>query len=283
MLKITVSSRFHTEYPGGRFSPLETAAHLKKLGFEGIDICMNEYVDILGKETREKEFYALGEYCEANDLSLDMCHLPFYNKKDIRMKDFELNLSLVKDGIDGAAMIGAKNGVIHVNPQYADVSEYNTDVFFENAVAYLTPIAEYAEKKGIRLAIENMCNYRFDQGVRRYGCMPEEVIRVADHFGAGVCFDFGHANSVHLNQGDALRMIGKRLTAIHINDNNGKTDEHLFPFFGSIDWKDAMQGLRDTEYTGNFNFEVKTVKIPLELRDNVGKYVLNLGKMLQTL
>ncbi len=283
MLRVTVSSRFHTEYPGGRLSPTETARHIKKIGFEGIDTCMNEYVDVLDPSTREKQFEEYRTYCEENDLSLDMCHLPFYNKKDIRMKDLELNYSLVKEGIDGAALIGAKNGVIHVNPQYADEEKYNTDIFFEGAVAYLTPIAEYAAKKGVRLAIENMCNYRYDQGIRRFGCMPEEVIRVADYFGAGVCFDFGHANSVHLNQGDALRMFGNRLTALHINDNNGKTDEHLFPFFGNIDWKDAMQGLRDSGYAGNFNFEVKTVKIPLEIRDEVGHYVLALGKKLQTL
>ncbi len=282
-MRITVSSRFHTEYPGGRYSPIESAMHLKKIGFEGIDFCMNEYVDVLDSETREKEISALREYAEKNDLSLDMCHLPFYNKKDERIINRELNYRLVCDGIDGASLLGVKNGVIHVCPLYAGENEYDSDVFFAEAVKYITPIAEYAEKKNVRLSFENMCNYKYDTGIRRFGCQTDEVCRVADYFGAGVCFDTGHANSVHLSMEDSLREIGSRLTALHINDNNGKTDEHLFPFFGNIKWTDFMTGLRAIDYKGNFNFEVKTVKIPKEIRNEVGAYVLALGKRLQEL
>ena len=71
-----------------------------------------------------------------------------------------------------------------------------------------------------------------------------ELTDLADAFGdgehVGVCYDFGHANltgsAFHRRN---LNLIGKRLKAVHVQDNHGEWDEHLMPFFGSIDWEDA--------------------------------------------
>ncbi len=283
MLRITASSRFHTAYPGGRFSPAEMARRLKKLGFQGFDFCFNEYVDIMPADSRERIISELREQAERLDLSVDMCHLPFYNKKDARANDPELYYGLVKAGIDGAALLGVKNGVIHAKHIHTTVDKADKEAMFKETVEFMTPVAEYAAKKGVRLAFENLSNYKRAEGAYRFCTEIEDVCRVADYFSSGVCFDFGHANSMGLDQGNALRMIGSRLTAIHVNDNNGKSDEHLLPFFGNIDWSDAMQGLRDTGYSGNFNFEVRSLKVPAELRDELGTYVVALGRRLQML
>ena len=106
MLKITASSRFHTIHPAGRFTPTQMAEHFHKVGFEGFDFDMNEYTDVYAPEERDSIISALADKAAALGLSVDMCHLPFYGKKDIRMLDLELNHKLIKMGIEGAAKLG---------------------------------------------------------------------------------------------------------------------------------------------------------------------------------
>lgn len=281
MLKITASSRFHTIHPDGKFTPTEMAEQFHKVGFEGFDFDMNEYSDNWDPDTREATIGELAETAARLNLSVNMCHLPFYKKDDVRTTDRELNRKLIMAGIDGAALLGVENGVIHPNALIMKKEQYDSEECFKKTVEYLTPFAEYAQKKGVRLSIENMCNYKSSDGLYRYCSFPEELIRVADWFGAGICWDFGHANSVDIAQGDALRMIGKRLTALHVNDNTGKKDDHLFPFYGTVNWKDAMQGLRDSGYSGVFNYECRTQRLPAVMRDEVAAYAIALAKKLQ--
>ena len=281
MLKITAASRFHTIHPAGRFTPIQMAEHFHKVGFEGFDFDMNEYTDVYAPEERDSIISALADKAAALGLSVDMCHLPFYGKKDIRMLDLELNHKLIKMGIEGAAKLGVRNGVIHPQPLIMPLEQFDDEDCFRKTVEYLTPLAEHAARHGVRLAIENMSNHACVNGIYRYCSMPEEVVRVADYFGAGICWDFGHANSVKLPQGDSLRYLGKRLTALHVNDNNGNKDDHLLPFWGTVDWHDAMQGLRDSGYDGCFNYECRMIKIPAELRDELGVYAVALANKLQ--
>jgi len=52
---------------------------------------------------------------------------------------------------------------------------------------------------------------------------------------AKVCYDTGHAHMCgHVLGRDILR-LGNRLVATHIADNHGREDEHLLPFYGTID------------------------------------------------
>ena len=59
-------------------------------------------------------------------------------------------------------------------------------------------------------------------------------------------------------------------------------DDHLLPFWGNVNWRDAMQGLRDSGFSGCFNYECRMQKIPAAMRDEVGHYAVALGRFLQT-
>ena len=66
------------------------------------------------------------------------------------------------------------------------------------------------------------------------------------HIGLNYVFDTGHAN---MNEGveKAFRLMKPRIRSTHIHDNDGKTDQHLFPFEsegGTVDWKQTMELLR---------------------------------------
>jgi sugar phosphate isomerase/epimerase len=58
----------------------------------------------------------------------------------------------------------------------------------------------------------------------------------------GVCLDLGHA---HISSGvsDAVTALGKRIVSVHVHDNHGIKDEHLWPGEGTIDWPAAAKVL----------------------------------------
>ena len=52
-----------------------------------------------------------------------------------------------------------------------------------------------------------------------------------------------------------LTTLGKNLHAIHFQDNGGKYDEHIAPFFGTLNVDAVIRGLIDAGYTGPLTFE----------------------------
>ena len=69
-----------------------------------------------------------------------------------------------------------------------------------------------------------------------------------------VCWDTGHANGEGSQYHDLVD-LGKHLYAVHIDDNNGKGDQHVIPFFGTVNMDEIMYALIDADYRGYFTFE----------------------------
>ena len=75
-----------------------------------------------------------------------------------------------------------------------------------------------------------------------------EIVRVGHFSNVGFCLDVGHANLVQAipetSDGpaksgieQAFEAFGDKLTEMHLHDNRGSRDEHLWPGDGDIDWK----------------------------------------------
>ena len=52
-----------------------------------------------------------------------------------------------------------------------------------------------------------------------------------------------------------MRKMGSLLKCTHIHDNNGKSDQHLMPFYGTIDWKAYIDVMREIGYDGTVCME----------------------------
>ena len=46
---------------------------------------------------------------------------------------------------------------------------------------------------------------------------------------------------------------------LHIHDNDGRSDQHLTPGLGNIDWNGFAKALKDICFNGVLNLEVKTL------------------------
>ena len=73
----------------------------------------------------------------------------------------------------------------------------------------------------------------------------------------GVCFDVNHIMNQFPLIPEITRKLGKRLFTTHISDYNGIDECHWLPGMGVIDWQGFVEALRDIDYRGPFNYEIK--------------------------
>ena len=93
---------------------------------------------------------------------------------------------------------------------------------------------------------------------------PEEILEFIDELGSEYfcsCPDLGHFALTGEQTGDtpggALRKLGKAVEIIHAHEVENNEDRHTKPYtYGTMDWQDIANALREIDYQGNFNFEV---------------------------
>ncbi len=84
-----------------------------------------------------------------------------------------------------------------------------------------------------------------------------EILSAVNRSNVAVCLDTGHANLAGVDCPQFIRDAAARLAALHINDNDGKSDGHLLPYgCGTIPWDRVLHALRAVHYQGPLNFEV---------------------------
>jgi sugar phosphate isomerase/epimerase len=114
---------------------------------------------------------------------------------------------------------------------------------------------EAATAVGVRLALEVIPN-RIST--------PEALVRLLDDLelkDAGVCLDFGHA-FLGGDLVDAIEELSGVLVATHVHDNRGKSDDHLAPFEGRIDWEQALFACQKVGYEGVWTLELANTSTP---------------------
>lgn len=211
-----------------------------------------------------------------------MGHLPFMggiSKNEEVMETFKLK---VHNAIDAAAALGLQYAVMHPNAAVFPLLKYDGDEQRAVTLELLSPFVEHANRVGLNLVVENMRVVSGKMQSHRYCQTAEEVCDLADTLGIGICWDFGHANLSGLKQSKALEYVGKRLKVIHVNDNCGIEDDHVLPFSGIVNWKDAMHGLALTGFEGPFNFELTLGRVPASLRRDFAAYLMRIANELMS-
>jgi sugar phosphate isomerase/epimerase len=107
-----------------------------------------------------------------------------------------------------------------------------------------------AEPLGVQIAVEVIPNE-----LSRPASLVHFVERVLDEGPVGICLDFGHA---HMD-GDlveAIETVSEHLITTHVHDNHGRTDDHLLPFEGTIDWAGALTAIQKVGYDDTLLLEI---------------------------
>jgi sugar phosphate isomerase/epimerase len=111
-------------------------------------------------------------------------------------------------------------------------------------------LEEVAAPLGVTLALELIPNE-----LSNPGSLVHFIENALDTGIASICLDLGHA---HLEGDvvDAIETVSEHLAVVHAHDNRGRTDEHLVPFEGTIDWAGALTALQKVGFDGPVVMEV---------------------------
>ncbi|MBO4432080.1 MAG: sugar phosphate isomerase/epimerase [Clostridia bacterium] len=211
---------------------------IKEAGFDSV--FSNEFD--MAKVTEIKE--------KANALGIDVefLHAPFRGVNDFWCAGLDY-LPLKKNiiaSIDSAAANAIPVVVMHVD------SGWNPPKICDTGLNRFDELVEYADKKGIKLAFEN---------IRNFGTLSAMMQRYRDVGCVGYCYDCGHEHC-YTKTVRFTDLFGDKILCTHIHDNVGKDgrpdpDDHLMMFDGNIDYADMMARLRAVEYTGTLTVEIE--------------------------
>lgn len=269
---------------------IECLHRCKAVGFEVVDM---NFCPLVRGETKLVEADWLeqlhGIRAEADRLGMtfSQSHIPIYpdlNAGPIPDQPgyYENFMELTRRSIIGSGILGVKWAVAHPYTN-TRTAECNLEANLKMNLEFYKPVIELAKENGVGIALENMLENHQPQVKRRFCATAEELVMLVDAFhdpDVGICWDFGHGNTMYADQTLPLLLIGKRLKATHVADNKGLYDSHTAPFVeGSVDWKKLMPLLTQIGYTGDFTFEIQwmTNNSPDFFRDQIARLCYKIG------
>lgn len=160
------------------------------------------------------------------------------------------NPATLRKEIDLTSDLGAQTLVIHPACLGLATPDDRLDV------PRIRGAADYAARRGVRLALENMRN-----GAWALDRVLAEIGTDLAATNLGICVDVGHAFlSTDLGPepiGAYLERYREQVIHLHLHDNEGTADDHLVVGDGRIDWPSLMRTLDDVEFSGTCVFEVR--------------------------
>jgi sugar phosphate isomerase/epimerase len=139
----------------------------------------------------------------------------------------------IKRALEAAEHIPFKNIVVHLGERTDTWSQRS----MEYALTALEHLGAFARPLGVKVLVENLVSEP---------TLPERLMTVLDlgHLDSvGICIDLGHA---HMTVGiaEAISVLSKRVVSLHVHDNHGTRDEHLWPGDGTINWTQTAELLK---------------------------------------
>jgi sugar phosphate isomerase/epimerase len=181
----------------------------------------------------------------------------------------------VSSALRFAQAIGAAWVVVHVGVPESQRPP-GGDNKTEAARRSLEAIGDLAAALGVGLALEIIPN-RLSTAEALVRCIEDDFDAIS---GVGVCLDTGHA---HLAGGlvDAIETASGHVVTTHVHDNGGRSDDHLVPFDGRIEWEAAMMALQKIGYEGPLVFELAGAAVPRQVLERAVQARARLERLLQ--
>jgi sugar phosphate isomerase/epimerase len=232
---------------------VEIAAH----GFEAVEIfAVREHFDYRDRRTA----IALAEWLDDTRLRLHSMHAPIAASYSGGVWKDGLSIAATDEArrkaavdetlavLDVAAAVPYNVMVVHcgVPVPYATAGD-NSRASLVRSLEELSPAAA---RYGVRLAIEVIPNE-----LSTPSALVDVIESDIDATGLGICMDVGHARMMG-DVVDAIETCSGHVITTHLHDNRGRTDDHLVPGKGVIDWDAATVAFQKVGYDGVWMFEL---------------------------
>ena len=151
-----------------------------------------------------------------------------------------------------ARQLHASVFVVHLGTPTAQGGENNRAAAFRS----VEEICRLAEPIGLKVALEVIPNALSDAA-----SLVTMIERDLEGTHAGICLDFGHAFLMG-DVADTIEAVAEHLVTTHVHDNKGKSDDHLVPFEGRINWDVALMTMQKVGYDGTYLMELANTGSP---------------------
>lgn len=291
-----------TELLSDRFGREQTLCLIAEAGFDAYDMTLCDMArpdcEFLQEDWRER---AQHYRAVADELGLvcNQAHAPFPSSYEDGVAN-EQRFQLIVRAMEIASIAGAKIIVVHP-VQHLPYIRYIHQLQTFNK-AFYSRLLPYAEKFHITIATENMwqvmkmwMNGGWANEDIYYNPIVDSTCAAAEEFAEYVdmmdsarlvaCLDLGHVELVQRDVADMIRTLGPRLQALHVHDNDGKSDLHTFPFArtGVLDFDAITTALADIGYEGDITFEANSffLRVPDALVPSALRYLCDIGRYLR--
>ena len=284
-MRLSTSTNICNRAGEGPSLPVEEC--LKRCMLAGFRVLDINFCDLtfpgqpLAKPDWESWVQKVKHLAQEGGLVFSQSHAPFYNVCNTNLAHRDFLEEMVRRSIVASGELGVKWIAMHAGTVLED--GYSARRSRDRNLSYFRPHIALAKECGCGIALENMADFK--ERRRWYTASTEELIDLVDAFedeSVGICWDFGHANLTGADQAESLRQVGSWLKSTHVDDNHGKMDEHLAPFYGNIAWEPLMKILSEIGYLGDFTFEVHEFAggMPDALRDSQLEHIAAIGNYL---
>lgn len=284
-MRLSTSTNTFSGLPGGGYIAYkESMKRCYDVGYRVLDINFCQSINgrsDLFKDNWQELIEELKEEADQLGVEFSQSHPVFVGGHilDHDEEKQERYHEMMRRSMIASSILGVKWAVLH--PTQARDTEFDTKANVEENMKMHDEAVNLALKLGVGIAFENMIEG--PRTKRRFSSHAGELVELIDAYNdsrIGACWDFGHGNYLYKDQSIALRTLGKRLKALHVNDNDGTGDYHMFPFHGTVDWHKVLPVLAEIGYEGDFTYEThgEFSKLPDSLRDQVAQAGVEIAK-----
>lgn len=272
------------------FSDREIVDILKDAGFDAIDYSFFDVQrcnpDVSDSEYKQR-FTELRKYAEDKGLYFNQSHAP--HPSSLADEVFtKRRFSELITALKNSSYLGVRNIIIHPLQHLRYYTNENIETLYQMNLEFYARLIPYCEEYGITVCTENMWQcYGDSNKIWDSTCSKaEEFVRYVDGIGSKyvkACVDIGHTVLVGENPVKMIKMLGNRVAALHVHDNDGIRDEHTVPFHGIVKWNEVAKALKDIGYSGEITLETEgfmnQYKIPKELVPASAKYMAETARL----
>jgi sugar phosphate isomerase/epimerase len=225
-----------------------TTAWLNRAGGAGISaveiFCAPQHLDYRDKS----QIGELGHWFRDSELKLHSLHSPMYTDDVWGRSGPHTHINIthrnkadriqwvgeIKRALEIAEVIPYRYLIQHLGVTGQEYSDYAIEAAFSS----LEELMVFARQRGVEILLENTPN-------DLASAERLELFNSITHLKLNYVFDTGHAH-IGAGIGHEFEIMKPRIRSLHVHDNDGKEDQHLFPASegGSIDWLATMELLR---------------------------------------
>ncbi len=231
------------------------------------------------------------ELIKKNGMIISQAHAPFPAYIPGKPHVLDYAIEVYKQCIRLCAHYGCKNLVVHgISLTPGDKENTPASIDALNMKLYESLIPTLLEVKTVTVCLENLFSGNGRHFMEGTCSDPHQAVAYIDALnekaGAevfGFCLDTGHINLLQKDMRTYIPVLGKRIKALHIHDNDGLSDAHLAPYTGTINWKAFYSALREIGYEGDLDFETfaqtRASRLDAELVPSYLKLINDCGQL----